>query len=139
MIGGNQNVLSTNLQDDLADQVLILDDVVLLVGIGTVTSILRDVETDASDLFLTADLFDDGGAEKRVLASVGSFLEGSTGGEDVFGTSGQVGRVGDGGRDGEGQREGENGADSGGETHFDEIEKRCRGVEEARGERILRL
>jgi hypothetical protein len=78
----------TNLSNDSADQPIVLDNIVLVVRIGTVTGVLSEIVTSA-DVLVLVDL--DGTADDVVLLAGRFTSEVGTGVEDVFGTRDQAG------------------------------------------------
>lgn len=78
----------TDLSNDSADQPIVLDNVVLVVRVGTVASVLSEIVTSANVLVLV-DL--DGTADDVVLLAGSFTAEVGTGVEDVFGTRDQAG------------------------------------------------
>jgi hypothetical protein len=78
----------TNLSNDGADQPIVLDNVVLVVRVGTVASVLSKIVTSA-DVLVLVDL--DGTADDVVLLAGRFTCEVGTGVEDIFGTRDQAG------------------------------------------------
>lgn len=78
----------TDLSNDGADQSIVLDNVILVVRVGTVASVLSKIVTSA-DVLVLVDL--DGTADDVVLLAGRFTCEVGTGVEDIFGTRDQAG------------------------------------------------
>jgi hypothetical protein len=77
-----------HLLDDGTDQPIVLNDVIVLLGVGSVTSVVSEIET-STDVLLLVDR--DGSADD-VVASAESSMSRSSSQKTFTSSSGQVGR-----------------------------------------------
>ena len=102
---------ATYLSNDRADQTIIFDDVVFLLGVRTIASVLSQIVTSA-DILLP--VYRDGTADDVILSAAWGLASQGTSSEKDVVSSGDQGRgIGHGRRNGDGQRKSQQGGNGG--------------------------